>query len=113
MQKLINFVYSLVISGEIFMAKLLRAKAIEKALLLKQRKNAVPSYLPARPVISNPPTLLDLKSTEIAEQMTILDAELFYKIEIPEVLVWAQEQNEERSPNLTLFTAHFNKLSYW
>lgn len=45
--------------------------------------------------------------------MTILDAELFHKIEIPEVLVWAREQNEERSPNLTLFTAHFNKLSYW
>lgn len=132
MQKLIDFVYNLVISGEIFMAKLLRAKAIEKALLLKQRKQATPNYLPARPVFSNPPTLLDLKSAEIgkncnkskiikdriqfvllAEQMTILDAELFYKIEIPEVLVWAQEQNEERSPNLTLFTAHFNKLSYW
>lgn len=45
--------------------------------------------------------------------MTILDSELFQKIEIPEVLIWAQEQNEERSPNLTLFTAHFNKLSYW
>jgi Rap guanine nucleotide exchange factor 1 len=48
-----------------------------------------------------------------AEQMTILDAELFQKIEIPEVLIWAQEQCEERSPNLTLFTAHFNKLSFW
>lgn len=45
--------------------------------------------------------------------MTILDAELFQKIEIPEVLVWAREQNEERSPNLALFTAHFNNLSYW
>lgn len=45
--------------------------------------------------------------------MTILDSELFQKIEIPEVLIWAQEQCEERSPNLTLFTAHFNKLSYW
>lgn len=132
MQKLIDFVHNLVISGEIFMAKLLRAKAIEKALLLKHRKQAIPSYLSGRPVISNPPSLLDLKSTDIgkffkyfndpkiylkniflAEQMTILDAELFHKIEIPEVLVWAREQNEERSPNLTLFTAHFNKLSYW
>lgn len=45
--------------------------------------------------------------------MTILDAERFHKIEIPEVLVWAREQNEERSPNLALFTAHFNNLSYW
>jgi Rap guanine nucleotide exchange factor 1 len=38
---------------------------------------------------------------------------LFLRIEIPEVLVWAQEQNEEKSPNLTLFTEHFNKMSYW
>jgi hypothetical protein len=28
-------------------------------------------------------------------------------------LIWAQEQNEERSPNLTRFTEHFNKMSYW
>lgn len=45
--------------------------------------------------------------------MTILDAELFQKIEIPEVLLWSQQQCEEKSPNLTLFTAHFNKLSFW
>lgn len=57
--------------------------------------------------------LLDFKSEQIAEQMTLLDAELFMKIEIPEVLIWAQEQNEERSPNLTRFTEHFNKMSYW
>lgn len=58
-------------------------------------------------------TLLDFKSEQIAEQMTLLDAELFMRIEIPEVLIWAQEQNEERSPNLTMFTEHFNKMSYW
>ena len=58
-------------------------------------------------------TLLEFKTEQIAEQMTLLDAELFMKIEIPEVLIWAQEQNEERSPNLTRFTEHFNKMSYW
>lgn len=58
-------------------------------------------------------TLLDFKSEQIAEQMTLLDAELFMKIEIPEVLIWAQEQKEESSPNLTRFTEHFNKMSYW
>jgi Rap guanine nucleotide exchange factor 1 len=35
------------------------------------------------------------------------------KIEIPEILIWAEQQCEEKSPNLTQFTAHFNKLSYW
>lgn len=88
----------------------------------------------------------DFHSHEIAEQLTLLDAELFYKIEvcrgagglpgshcscpgtgkprlqpyavyflfqIPEVLLWAKEQNEEKSPNLTQFTEHFNNMSYW
>ncbi|RXM93905.1 Rap guanine nucleotide exchange factor 1 [Acipenser ruthenus] len=32
---------------------------------------------------------------------------------IPEVLLWAKEQNEEKSPNLTQFTEHFNNMSYW
>lgn len=67
----------------------------------------------SRTMITNLPTLLDLKSTDIAEQMTLLDADLFRKIEIPEVLIWAQEQCEERSPNLTRFSEHFNKMSYW
>ncbi|CRK99983.1 CLUMA_CG013275, isoform B [Clunio marinus] len=113
MEKLIQFVYDLVCGGELLMAKLLRVKLIEKSLLLKRKAQLGPNFLSSRPVMSNPPSLLDLKSTDIAEQMTILDAELFHKIEIPEVLIWAQEQCEERSPNLTLFTAHFNKLSYW
>ncbi|CAG2241158.1 GRF2 [Mytilus edulis] len=57
--------------------------------------------------------MLHVKSHDIAEQMTLIDAELFHKIEIPEVLLWAKEQSEEQSPNLTTFTEHFNKMSYW
>lgn len=85
-----------------------------KVTLFKQQKQQpINPILTSRAVITNPPTLLDLKSADIAEQMTLLDAELFQKIEIPEVLIWAQEQCEERSPNLTRFTEHFNKMSYW
>lgn len=135
MQKLVDFVYQLVCFGELLMAKLLRIKLLEKASILKQKKKQllVANYLPSRPIMSTPPCLLDLKSTDIAEQMTLLgkyhkktllkkknyivihivDAQLFFKIEIPEVLIWAREQNEESSPNLTLFTEHFNKMSYW
>ncbi|XP_055526373.1 guanine nucleotide-releasing factor 2 isoform X3 [Wyeomyia smithii] len=109
---LMNFVYQLVCAGHLTMAKLLRVKLIEKVTLYKQKMYKESCTL-AREVMTSPPSLLDLKSAEIAEQMTLLDAELFHKIEIPEVLIWAQEQNEERSPNLTTFTEHFNKMSYW
>ncbi|XP_031627497.1 guanine nucleotide-releasing factor 2-like isoform X6 [Contarinia nasturtii] len=106
-----EFVYQLVCSGQLMMAKLLRNCILEKIMLFKHQK-----WSPINPILSvitSPPSLLDLKSADIAEQMTLLDAELFQKIEIPEVLLWAQEQCEERSPNLTRFTEHFNKMSYW
>ena len=38
---------------------------------------------------------------------------LLFSFQIPEVLLWAKEQNEEKSPNLTQFTEHFNNMSYW
>lgn len=78
-----------------------------------QKTQSLNAILPSRAVMTIVPSLIDLKSADIAEQMTLLDAELFKKIEIPEVLIWAQEQCEERSPNLTRFTEHFNKMSYW
>ncbi|XP_035773847.1 guanine nucleotide-releasing factor 2-like isoform X3 [Anopheles albimanus] len=110
---LMNFKYQLVSAGHLHMAKLLRVKLIEKVLIFKQKATLSIQTLSARAVMTSLPSLLDLKSAEIAEQMTLLDAELFQKIEIPEVLIWAQEQCEERSPNLTRFTEHFNKMSYW
>lgn len=67
------------------------------------------------PTLSNSETysLLDFKAIDIAKQMTLLDAELFQKIEIPELLIFAKDQCEEKSPNLKLFTEHFNNMSYW
>jgi Rap guanine nucleotide exchange factor 1 len=93
------------------MAKLLRVKILEKVKIFKIKPQNI--ALSSLAVTTNLPNLLELKSSEIAEQMTLLDAELFHKIEIPEVLIWAQEQREDLSPNLTLFTEHFNKMSYW
>jgi hypothetical protein len=65
MHKLTEFVYNLVISGDLLMAKLLRIKVIEKALMLRQRKLIVPNVLSSRPIMKSPPSLLDLKSLEI------------------------------------------------
>ena len=48
-----------------------------------------------------------------AEQITLLDAQLFWRLEPGELLIWAAEQNEEKCPNLAKFTKHFNAMSYW
>ncbi|XP_011630551.1 guanine nucleotide-releasing factor 2 isoform X2 [Pogonomyrmex barbatus] len=111
LQTLMEFVQQLVCSGDLTMAKALRVKILEKHTM-KQLQAAQP-ILSSLSVTTKQASLLDFKSEQIAEQMTLLDADLFMKIEIPEVLIWAQEQNEERSPNLTRFTEHFNKMSYW
>jgi Rap guanine nucleotide exchange factor 1 len=107
-----NFVQQLIASGEITLAKALRVKHLER-YEAKQMSLKYTSVVTSLSLSARTWTLLDFKSEQIAEQMTLLDAELFMKIEIPEVLIWAQEQNEERSPNLTRFTEHFNKMSYW
>lgn len=118
------FVYSFKLSEHIFHGVFLNVFCkrfnfvyvclFQQIIIFKQQKWVSPNpILPSRAIITSPPSLIDLKSADIAEQMTLLDAELFQKIEIPEVLIWAQEQCEERSPNLTRFTEHFNKMSYW
>lgn len=115
MRQIIDFQSQLIISGDLALAKALRIKFLEKCTARRLRINS----LLISPIQTNlggqtrPVNVLDFKSSELAEQMTLLDAELFLRIEIPEVLVWAQEQNEEKSPNLTQFTEHFNKMSYW
>ncbi|XP_058977703.1 guanine nucleotide-releasing factor 2 isoform X2 [Musca domestica] len=110
---IVEFVYELVCAGELYCAKLLHNKFVEKFNIYNE------SRMPAYPstdmfsIVSAQPSLLDFKAMEIAKQMTLLDAELFQKIEIPEVLMFAKDQCEEKSPNLNKFTEHFNKMSYW
>ncbi|XP_030752643.1 guanine nucleotide-releasing factor 2 isoform X3 [Sitophilus oryzae] len=110
--KLTSFVQHLISCGELILAKALRVKFLERHAT-KQVTVGYPNIISSLSLSARTSTLLDFKSEHIAEQMTLLDSKLFMKIEIPEVLIWAQEQNEERSPNLTRFTEHFNKMSYW
>uniref|UniRef100_A0A3Q3GE89 CRK SH3-binding GNRP n=1 Tax=Labrus bergylta TaxID=56723 RepID=A0A3Q3GE89_9LABR len=112
LKQLMDLVFTLVCNGELSLARVLRKNILDKVeqkKLLRYTNSLKP--LAARGV-SAPGTLHDFRSHEIADQLTLLDAELFYKIEIPEVLLWAKEQNEEKSPNLTQFTEHFNNMSY-
>lgn len=112
---LMELVFKLVCKGELSLARVLRKNILEKVdnKRMQSHCNSAMRPLAARGVAARPGTLHDFHSHEIAEQLTLLDAELFYKIEIPEVLLWAKEQNEEKSPNLTQFTEHFNNMSYW
>ena len=64
-------------------------------------------------LLGKPPSLLHFKSVDLAEQMTLLDAQLFMHLDSAELILWVQEQNEDKSPNLTKFTEHFNNMSYW
>ncbi|XP_077050505.1 rap guanine nucleotide exchange factor 1b isoform X7 [Siphateles boraxobius] len=114
LRQLMDLVFRLVCNGELSLARVLRKNILDKVeqkRLLRHVHTLKP--LAARGVSARPGTLHDFRSHEIADQLTLLDAELFYKIEIPEVLLWAKEQNEEKSPNLTQFTEHFNNMSYW
>ncbi|XP_056146180.1 rap guanine nucleotide exchange factor 1b isoform X2 [Lampris incognitus] len=114
LKQLMDLVFRLVCNGELSLARVLRKNILDKVeqkKLLRYTNSLKP--LAARGVSARPGNLHDFRSHEIADQLTLLDAELFYKIEIPEVLLWAKEQNEEKSPNLTQFTEHFNNMSYW
>ena len=58
-------------------------------------------------------TLLDFHASDISEQLTLIDSELFRKIQLSEILYMSIEKGEEYSPNLAAFTEHFNNISYW
>ncbi|XP_026198404.1 rap guanine nucleotide exchange factor 1 isoform X2 [Anabas testudineus] len=112
---LMDLVFSLLIGGELQLAHQLHSNILSK---MEQKWKLIGSPhslrpLAARSVAARPGTLLDFRSQDLAEQLTLLDSELFYKIELPEVLLWSKEQNEEKSPNLTEFTQHFNNVSFW
>ncbi|XP_017292094.1 rap guanine nucleotide exchange factor 1 [Kryptolebias marmoratus] len=112
---LMELMFNLLIGGELGPAHQLHSNILSKMekrwKLLGSPQSLCP--LAAKGVAARPGTLLDFRSQDLAEQLTLLDSNLFYKIELPEVLLWSKEQNEERSPHLTAFTQHFNNVSFW
>ncbi|GMT06192.1 hypothetical protein PENTCL1PPCAC_28366, partial [Pristionchus entomophagus] len=116
------FVYHLIRQDNINLARILRKRLLDRIDRLNICKQA-PGPLPVLAQItprkkysffrSRADTIYDFKSSVLAQQITMLDAQLFERIEPPELLWWAEEQNEKKSPNLARFTEHFNKISYW
>lgn len=114
LELLMDLVFQLLTEGELMLAKLLRDQILSK--IEDNKKAQLMSHklpISSLGVSVSRATLLDFRSHELAEQMTLMDSELFSKIEVPEVLLWAREQSETLSPNLTIFTEHFNKMSFW
>ncbi|CAK1548297.1 unnamed protein product [Leptosia nina] len=115
MQQIMEFIYWLVEAEELPISKALRQILVDKQKQLHfQNTNNRYEYDPCYGTVSlRRDTLLDFKASELAEQMTVLDAALFVRITTAELLSWPRDQSEEKSPNLTRFTEHFNKMSFW
>ncbi|KAI0209274.1 Rap guanine nucleotide exchange factor 1 [Lamellibrachia satsuma] len=115
LRTVMDLVFQLLCDGELMLARILRNKVLEKCECRRHLQQAIHNVilLPSYQLTMKTHRLMDFKSEQVAEQMTLLDADLFHKIDIPEVLLWSKEQSEEYSPNLAKFTEHFNKMSYW
>jgi hypothetical protein len=111
---MISTIHLLLSNGKLKFAQLLR-ESLKPAS--PQEKGVMLLHLTAKRPKEGKPSkrvqFLDLKPDLMAQQMTLLDSEVFQKVEISEMLLWAKEQNEERSPTLTKFTEHFNNVSQW
>ncbi|ELR19622.1 RasGEF domain containing protein [Acanthamoeba castellanii str. Neff] len=62
-----------------------------------------------------PTSLLDLKSEDIARELTMDEFELYCGVEPREFLgqAWQKERKAELAPNLTRLIERFNKIGYW
>lgn len=115
LEQLMKEIYRLLVNGDIVLGKILRNKMLPKCENYYRSRSSSAVVPPMIPVDSSSQkyTVLDFNAEDLAKQLTLIDAKNFHNIEIPEILSWGKEQKEELSPNLCIFTEHFNKVSYW
>lgn len=113
LEQLMKEIYRLLVNGHIVLGKILREKMLPKCEHYYKSRSPPTNVHPVIPDPSQKYTVLDFHAEELAKQLTLIDAKNFHNIEIPEILAWGKEQKEEHSPNLCIFTEHFNKVSYW
>jgi N-acetylglutamate synthase/N-acetylornithine aminotransferase len=115
MKKLSNFVTTLIRHGELQLSKLLRRKSLERfnKSQINHEQSPQDIVLIQNSISSKRAILLDFHSVDISEQLTLMDSELFLKIQLSEILYMSMEKGEDYSPNLAAFTEHFNNISYW
>ncbi|EDO39513.1 predicted protein [Nematostella vectensis] len=114
LEQLMKEVYRLLCNGDLYVGKILRGKMLPKCDNYYKRDRSISSPMPPQtPTSFNPAVIFNFHAHHLAEQLTLIDAQNFAAIEIPEILAWGKEQSEGNSPNLTVFTENFNKVSYW
>ncbi|UJR25198.1 hypothetical protein I4U23_006551 [Adineta vaga] len=115
MKFLSNFVTNLIRHGELQLGKLLRRKSLERFNQFSNSSEQIQHDILViqNSISSKRATLLDFHAIDISEQLTLLDSELFLKIQLSEILYMSIEKGEDYSPNLAGFTEHFNNISYW
>ena len=91
MELLSDFIAELVNDGELMLARALRTKFIQKYEDRKLR--LLPEIDTSGLSFSNKTVLLSFKSMDLAEQMTLLDAQLFLRLDSAELILWVQVRN--------------------
>jgi Rap guanine nucleotide exchange factor 1 len=115
LKTLSQFVSNLIRHGELQLGKLLRRTALERFTRIRTNveQGQQDIVLIRNSISSKRASLLDFHSIDISEQLTLLDSELFLRIQLSEILYMSIEKGEDYSPNLAAFTEHFNNISYW
>ncbi|EFA85873.1 Ras guanine nucleotide exchange factor [Heterostelium album PN500] len=90
-----------------------------KKLLNNERMAPIPVFNEDPPAVIAPkvrdPNFIDLDTTEIARQLTLIESELYRKIESKECLgqSWNKQNKDELAPNIVAFIRRFNAVSNW
>lgn len=112
--ELIDLVHMMITDGNLKFAQILRNALVDKLnKLITENTSSLTLGRSFMTSAQRKSSIMDFSPEAIARQMTILDNELFQEVDVCEMLYWAKEQNEEKSPMLTQFTLHFNNVSQW
>eukprot|EP01133_Synstelium_polycarpum_P017494 gene17494-20872_t len=90
-----------------------------KKLLYNERNAPIPVFNEAPPASivpkSRDPAFLDLDTTEVARQLTLIESDLYRRIESKECLgqAWNKNDKEDRAANIVAFIRRFNAVSIW
>jgi hypothetical protein len=112
--KMVNFIDSCIPPEERTVIKLLLVKKNFDSFRRKTSKEVIPT-LPPNQIDKENVWLAETSSRDIAEQLTLLEAELFQAIKPSELIdcSWQKGNADKSAPNLLLAVSRFNQISLW